>query len=715
MNKSIVFLDIETTGLNKRKDRIIGIGLKVLGEPAEYLFTTTEEERSVAALRLLALQGTARLVCHNAAFDLQFIKNYFKIDLVDDLYADTMLLKHTVDENPPFALKDIGKMLFGDGAKAEQDELKASIIANGGSATKKNYELYKADPAVIAKYCKKDLELTEAVYLHYIPSLEAQGLQKFYFDEEVMPLYRSVTIPMENYGIKLDTEKMRHALVDITADLKVIEAEVQSKLSELCGDFKSWFYEKHYPVKTSGNFLQALCEIEGEDLPKTATGKMQINAKTKKLIRSETIKQFLQSGELDPTTTERIQSKMHYRFGASDYFINISSKDHLRLIVFKYLKEKPERHTTAGAWQLDNKYLETLRDKYAFIAPLLVFSKLSKIKATYIERYLEKQEDGIFYPSFMQHRTISGRYGSDVQQLPRAMESGDPIILKYTNMVRTFFISRPGKIFIDTDYESLEPHVFASVSGDKGLHDIFNNNQDFYSTIAIASLGLQGVSADKSAPNYLGKTNKSARQNFKAIALGVPYGLQSFKLSKELNIDQDAAETLISGYMKAYPNLEKWMRDTDARVITTGEIKTIAGRIRHIPEATLIYEKHGAIINDDLALWKKYNKIPAVYADAKQDRKVYKNLINNARNFQIQSLAASIVNRACIAIAKHFKAENIEAHICCQVHDSIIVEASEKHLDYAKTFIQNTMENIIKLDVQLKAPPGIGNNFAESH
>ena len=86
-----------------------------------------------------------------------------------------------------------------------------------------------------------------------------------------------------------------------------------------------------------------------------------------------------------------------------------------------------------------------------------------------------------------------------------------PVIVKYNNLVRAFLVAGDGRKVIDSDYESLEPHCFASVTGDKKLQEIFNNGWDFYSYVAIQTEGLEGVSADKKADNYLKKLDPVKR------------------------------------------------------------------------------------------------------------------------------------------------------------------------------------------------------------
>jgi len=726
LKSDIIALDTETTGLNVRKDKVIGVGVAsdahslyiplLVWEGTELQPTQYLEDANY----LLQQLKNKKLVLHNAAYDLRIIKHDLGIDLLSALHCDTILLKHTLEETPPFSLKDIAvknaKALGYDRDPTEESkELKASIEANGGKSTKDCYELYKADVNVIARYCEQDCKLTLAVYNYYSKKLIDEGLVDFYYKDEVLPLYKFVSIPMMERGIKLDMPKINRAKEEISFDLIRLEKEVQDGIKTYSSDFKAWFFENEYPVKTNGNFAQAVANYYELELPVTKTGKLSVARGAVESLPESDGKSFLLGHmQLPADIIEELQMKMHGET-VGEYFININSKDHLKRIIFSFLGEKPERHTEKGAYQLDDSYLQSISHKYSFIPPLLVYNKLNKIKATYIERFLKESENGIFYPQFNQHRTISGRFGSDIQQLPRNKDSGDELVLKYTNIIRSFFIARPYHLFVDSDYESLEPHIFASVSGDKGLQDIFNNNMDFYSTIAIMTEKLTNVSADKSSDNYLGKVDKEARQRAKAYCLGIPYGMESFKLSKDLDIDQREAQSLIDQYMKAFPQLKQWMDRTDLAVKSVGYVTSLVGRKRRMPEAVSIFNKHGDSILDSLQLWKDYHEQGALYEDMKEKRWKLKNCINNGRNFQIQSLAASVVNRSSIAINLELAAKNIKAFIVCSVHDQTIVECRVEDKEAVAEIVQRNMENIIKLPVKLKAPPSFGKNFADSH
>jgi DNA polymerase-1 len=92
-----------------------------------------------------------------------------------------------------------------------------------------------------------------------------------------------------------------------------------------------------------------------------------------------------------------------------------------------------------------------------------------------------------------------------------------------------------------------------------------------------------------------------------------------------------------------------------------------------------------------------------------------KNYIGNGRNFQIQSLSASIVNRASIAVSRALKFKKLDAHILLNIHDQLVIECRSSDVQAVSEVVQLCMENAISLPVKLKAPPTVGKNLRESH
>jgi DNA polymerase-1 len=173
-----------------------------------------------------------------------------------------------------------------------------------------------------------------------------------------------------------------------------------------------------------------------------------------------------------------------------------------------------------------------------------------------------------------------------------------------------------------------------------------------------------------------------------------------------MNCDYKEAKTVISAYLNAYPGLKRYMHNCNASVKKYGMTKTKFGRIRHLPEAKELFDKYG---NDLLDFkWARANNLV-------EERKLFKNCLNNAKNFPIQGLAGHIINRAMIEIAKEFKKRKLDARIALMVHDQVVCIAKEEIAEEVKQIMQDKMENTTKLTVPLVAVPEIADNLAESH
>jgi len=197
----LVTLDTETTSLNPRQGAIIGFSISTAEgsgyyfpsfiwnaerEELEELSIEGKSAKEISAKILTRLKGK-KIICHNASFDLRYIKNYYGVDLVEDLWADTGLLVHTVQEEGAgigvFGLKAIAISIqehiglnVEQAANQEQIELKESIRRNKGQVSKDNFEIYKADLDIISKYAAADTDLTLRIYNYYSKILEKENL-----------------------------------------------------------------------------------------------------------------------------------------------------------------------------------------------------------------------------------------------------------------------------------------------------------------------------------------------------------------------------------------------------------------------------------------------------------------------------------------------------------------------------------------------------------
>jgi DNA polymerase I-like protein with 3'-5' exonuclease and polymerase domains len=728
--------DTETTGLNVRKDRVIGFSISGDGTTGFYMPHLTWDAKAQQLREMWSYDQVKdvikklldkELLMWNASFDIRVTRNYFNIDLTDALMADVMLMKHTVDEAPPFRLKEVmikyQEQLGMDMEKAANEEqiiLKENVAKNGGSTTKSNFEMYKADLEAMGPYACMDACYTLKLGFLFRESLEKENLEEFFYDDEVMPFYKKCVIPMEDRGICLDMELMEYMQGEVSKLLKQYEKDILQKL-QATEEYKKWFRDrlaKLFPVKKGGAMGQAIVAYYNLDFPKTKSGKYSITSKVlDKDVSGHFAVNFFKDPDKYPLPNEdlfEIRKIMLETKG--DAPINIASKLQVGELVFNYFKIKPLSTTDKGAPQFNDNMIEHLANKgYDWAIMLTNYNKLLKVEGTYLRGVLENTEDGIFYGYFKQHGTISGRLSSNIQQLPRPIEEGDegnlyPEVVALINLIRKLFKARSGYKMIISDQSSLEPRVFAAVSSDPNLIKVFTDNEDLYSRIAIQAFKVEGVSAKKTAENYLKKIRPELRQRSKAIALSIPYGAGEFQISRLLNTTKEKAKEVIVAYLEGFPKLKEWMDWSKDFVHEHGFMKTLTGRIRHLPEVARLYRIHGEkLMNWEYRakLSKKLgkDKVKSLYLD-------YKNGINNARNFQIQGLSASIMNRSGIKI----NTENVwDAYMLMQIHDEYVFEVREDQAEEFAAFVKKCMETAVTIKTPLVAEPNIANDFGEGH
>lgn len=110
-------------------------------------------------------------------------------------------------------------------------------------------------------------------------------------------------------------------------------------------------------------------------------------------------------------------------------------------------------------------------------------------------------------------------------------------------------------------------------------------------------------------------------------------------------------------------------------------------------------------------LEKTYGKdqVTAWYRD-------YRNGLNNCLNYQLQSLAAAVVNRAAIQINRKLRELGVDGRVQAQIHDQLIINVPEDQAEFLAPIISKIMEVTTQLDgVTLKAPPELSRNFRDGH
>ena len=662
-NQEYIAYDTETTGLGKDAE-IIGFSVSSEVDLGFYIvlsYWDTSNKKLIycdsqfkdAALDILRLISTKNLIMHNAVFDIEKTVDNFGIDLMPALHTDTMIMAHLLNENERIGLKDLGAGIFGEDAKKEQIEMKASIIQNGGACDSKNFELYKADKQLIGSYAAKDAVLTIKLFYHLVPKLVEENLDAFFWDDESMPLLKGPTYELNTVGLKVDIDGLKNLEKDLIDESVRLKAEVLQDI---------WPYIKDkYPGTNKANTFNIAA-------PKQLAWLIFIRL-------NEEFRKLTDSGR---EVAKDLLGKLPYTTAQKRAFIRSVEEN----------GQKPWNYL-----QCDKATLSKLSLKYDWIRKLLEYRKACKLLSTYVLGIQDKTRYGVIRPSFLQAGTTGTRYSSrapNFQNLPRD-----------DKRIKSCIVSRPGKVFVGADYSQLEPRVFTAMSQDPILLEAYSNGEDFYSALAIPIFGKYEFSAMKDADNYLGKKDPVTRQLGKECALSLAYGATPYRLNETLitkaNLDLpiERCIEIRNDYFDRLSGVAAFVNESRRLVVENGVVVNLFGRPRRIPQAMALK-----------------NILKSV--DVSELRYDQRACINLAVNYRVQGTAGSVVNRACIAFSRRCKELGLDAKIVLQVHDEIIVECPEEQASEVSALLKDCMENTVQLPgVALVADPKIARNLGD--
>lgn len=501
----IIVVDTETDGVIEKTAKAYGIGICFEDHEAFYIpirkkdstkwWSDSEEAKIIAWV--VSLCKTKKLVGHNIIFDVLIFLYNWNVDLTDYVYSDTILQKHSVDEERPFALKEVAVKYLGAWADKAQEALYENIEKNGGKTTKASMQMFMADTDVLGEYCGYDTILTRMLFDIFEKKLSEENLTDLFYKEEIMPLYREVTIPMKKRGFNVDVAYFKKLEADISKDMVQLLKDINFDLAGVVVELEKAHLDKTYLVKRAGNFAKIYADFIGMTLPTGKTGKPSLAAAGLSKIVAETYDQqkFLlwikNEAEINEAVADRVKRAWFFQQneGVTTVF-NISSNNHLKWLFFTKLKEEPLSKTETGDPQVDDDFLDSMKNKYSWVSKLSDYRKLLKLKSTYIESILEKQIDAVIYSTFIQFGPPSGRYASkslNLQNIPRVKEEDSglsEIVLRYGNAIKEGFISPEGYKIVNADYSQLEPRAFAEACGDVKLQQVYLDNEDLYGSIA---------------------------------------------------------------------------------------------------------------------------------------------------------------------------------------------------------------------------------------
>ena len=360
----------------------------------------------------------------------------------------------------------------------------------------------------------------------------------------------------------------------------------------------------------------------------------------------------------------KLEAEIYEMAGES---FNINSPKQLGVILFEKLAVIKKTKT---GYSTNAEVLDKLRDKHEIIDKITEYRQIVKLNSTYVEGLL-----GIMNPisnrihsSFNQTITTTGRISStepNLQNIPVKMEMG--------RKIRKVFIAGKNHKLVDADYSQVELRVLANMSGDENMIDAFKHGEDIHAKTASQIFDVD-----------INDVTPRQRSEAKAINFGIVYGKSDFGLSEDLNIPVKQAKEYINSYFEKYSKIKEFMDTTIEDATVNGYITTLLNRRRYIPE-----------LKSSNFMLRNAGKRAAM-------------------NAPIQGSAADIIKIAMVNVYKKLEESNLKSKLILQVHDELIVEATDDELEIVEKIVREEMENAFSMDVHLDVDLNVGYSWYET-
>lgn len=371
-------------------------------------------------------------------------------------------------------------------------------------------------------------------------------------------------------------------------------------------------------------------------------------------------------------TIAALETEIHEIAGGP---FNIGSPKQLQEVLFTRLGLPVVRRTKTGA-STDADVLEELATQHPVPAKILEYRMLTKLKGTYIDAFpaLVNPRTGRLHTTYHQTVAATGRLSSsdpNLQNIPIRSEVG--------RRIRAAFIADPGFRIVAADYSQIELRILAHYSEDPAFLDAFRSGQDIHQRTAAE---VFGVPADT--------VNAEQRRIAKAINFGLVFGQTDFGLAQVLRIPRAQARAYIEAYFARYAGVRSYMERAIAQARLAGEVTTLLGRRRPLPE---------------------------IRATRSQDRAYAERI---ARNSPIQGSAADLLKMAMIRVEdglqRRWRGASASApRLLLTVHDELVFEVPDADVAEVSAFVREEMESVFALRVPLVVDVGSGATWGQAH
>ena len=334
---------------------------------------------------------------------------------------------------------------------------------------------------------------------------------------------------------------------------------------------------------------------------------------------------------------------------------NLNSPKQLSEILYEDMKYPIIKKTPKGAPSTDASVLEELSKSHELPKLILKYREYEKLRSTYIEGLKTVIVNNRVHTSYNLFGTTTGRLSSEkpnLQNIPNKTEMGQKI--------REFFVADSKHTFVIADYSQIELRVLAHLSDDKNMINMLKNRD----------ADIHSETAAKIFNTNIDSVTKDMRRKAKEVNFGLIYGMESFGLSKSLDISKKEADELIKAYFGQFPKIKGFLEKIVVDATKNTYTETLYGRKRFIRELS---------------------------SSNFQVKAMGKRIAMNA---PIQGTASDIMKIAMIKLIK--KLSPLEStNLLLQIHDEIIIQTPKVLSDKVSNIVQKEMEDASSLKVPL--------------
>ena len=221
-SETMVSFDIETTGLDTKKDRMVGFSFAFDTKRAYYVpinhfyLGVTDQVNMEDAIEAIKKILTAKVIGQNLKFDLSLL--YFQHNIEEIIvFADTMIMAWLLNAGSKVGLDSLAKKFFDYEMKPFK-----SMVKKG-----ENFSMVDIESATF--YAGEDAWMTFMLYGALDKALELSSLN--HLKEEACKVeypFINTLIAMEQRGIKVDISKLDKLKDTLTHQLQILTQEIYS-------------------------------------------------------------------------------------------------------------------------------------------------------------------------------------------------------------------------------------------------------------------------------------------------------------------------------------------------------------------------------------------------------------------------------------------------------------------------------------------------------